>query len=197
MAALSVAYFFSASRKTNPSRRQDRAKFPAQGAVAGHAARHGHATRPQAQRGPDGLGDENVNYSRLHAGAQIAQPRRIVGQGRVLFQEVADGRFQTGEAEIVAGIVQHRAGKGMGARVALRGQAVHLRAGGIGQTNQFAHFVETFAGGVVHGRAKHAMLEFPLDLHEQGVPAADDQGDGGLELRRSRPGAAAAEIHGE
>ncbi len=53
-------------------------------------------------------------------------------------------------------------GKAMGARVALRGQAVHLRAGRIGQADELAHFVETFAGGVVHRGAKNAMLEFAL-----------------------------------
>ena len=185
MAALSVEYFFSARRKTKSLAPAGPAQFAAQGAVAGDAAGDGHAARPQAQRGPDGLGDQNIHYGSLDAGAQIAQPRGIVGQGRVLFQEVADGRFQTGEAEIIAGIVQHRAGKGIGARIALRGQAVHLRAGGIGQTDQLAHFVETFAGGVVHGRAEHAMVEFALDLHQQGVAAADDQGDGGLELGKT------------
>ena len=83
----------------------------------------------------------------------------------------------------MAGFVQHGTGESPGVRVALGGEAVHFGTGGIGQTKELADFVKAFAGGIVHGGAEDAVLEFGFDMQEQGrAAAADDQGDVGLEL---------------
>jgi hypothetical protein len=69
----------------------------------------------------------------------------------------------------------------MGAGIALGGEAIHFRAAGIGKAEEFGGFIETFAGGIVDGRAEDDVVEFRADVNEHGMAATDDEGDIGLE----------------
>ena len=64
-------------------------------------------------------------------------------------------------------------------------QAIDDRAAGIAEAEQFGHFVEGFAGGIVAGLAEQAIVEALADLEEVGVAAADHQGQGGISHRGS------------
>ena len=96
----------------------------------------------------------------------------------MIAQEVSDGGFKPAETEVVSGIVDEGAGKRVGGRIPGGGQPVHLRTTRVGESHQFRGFIEAFARRVVQGAAKKGMLKLRLDMHQHGVPAADDQTDG-------------------
>ena len=116
----------------------------------------------------------------------------VVQQAGVVAKEIPHRGLQAAEAEVVVRIVYHRAGELEGLGVSALGQAVDLGAGRIGQAHQLAGLVEALTRGVIHGRAEHLVLQFRLDVDQQGVAAADDEGNVGLkrrEIRRRRPAA--------
>jgi len=77
-----------------------------QGAVAGDAAGQGDAPDAVSFGRTDGFRDEHLDYGGLDAGAEVADFLRVLQQHRVVAQKIADGGFQSAEAEVVASVVQ-------------------------------------------------------------------------------------------
>src|SRR5438445_975842 len=63
----------------------------------------------------------------------------------------------------------------MGLQIAFRCEAVYFRATRIGEADEFAHFVETFARSVIDGGAEHLVIQFGADMHKDGVAATHDE----------------------
>ena len=129
----------------------------------------------EAASGSDGLGDERFDNGRLHTGAEVAKFLRVVEDGRVLLQEIAHRRLQAGVAEVVVHFAQERAGEIVGGRIAFGGEAVQLRSAGIGQADELADFVETFAGSIIQCGTEDGMLQLLTNVDEHRVPAADNE----------------------
>ena len=70
-----------------------------------------------------------------------------------------DGGLEAAEAEIESIALHFGEGKANGARIAKRSQFVDDRAAGIAEAEEFRHFVERFAGGIVAGLAEQAVVE--------------------------------------
>ena len=100
----------------------------------------------------------------------------------MIAQKIAHRGFQAAETEVIVRLAEHRARKVEGLGIASLRQPVQLRSGRIGQPDELADFIETFAGGVVHGRAEQHVLQFGLDTDEQGMAAADDEREVGFKI---------------
>src|SRR5579885_532470 len=157
-------------------------QFPPQGAIARHAARSGDAAHTGALGGANGFRDQHFHNGGSYAGAQVADFLFIVQDCRVVAQKITNGGFQAAEAEVIAGVVEQRTRKFEGGGIPLLRQSVHFRSGLIGQTNQFAGFIETFAGGIIQRPAQNLVSRFGLDPYQQGVTSTDNEGDVWLEL---------------
>lgn len=160
----------------------------AEGAVAGDAAGGGDAWQAQPSGGAERFDGERFDDGGLDAGAEVLDGGGGIQQGGIFLEEIADGRFQSGEAEVVVVGLEQRAGEGVGGGVSVGGEAIHFRASGVGETDQLGDFVEAFAGGVIEGGAEDAVLKFVADLDEEGVTAADDEGDIGDKAVEASPG---------
>ena len=186
MAALSVQRALLGQHQGEPLALAGGGESLAERAIAGNAARGSDAPNAEPLGGADRLGYQHIHDGRLDAGAQVAEALRVVEQVGVVAQKIAHRGFQPAEAEVVVRVVNHWPGKVKGLGVSSFGQPVNLRSGGIRQADQLADLVEALARGVVHGRAEQVVVKFGADMDEQGVAAADDERDVGLEVERNR-----------
>lgn len=106
-------------------------QFGAKGAIARDAAGGGDAGESEAAGSSDGFLDEDINNGGLDAGAKVADGLIILESFGVIAQKVANGSFETAEAEVVVWVVDHRSRERVGARIAGLGEAIHFGAAGI------------------------------------------------------------------
>lgn len=118
------------------------------------------------------LGHQHIGDSLLKGGTDIGQ---LVG-GKPFIQKVANGSFQTAEAEMQIAGMQHAPREVVSGRVPLTGQTVNLCSAGITKAKQLRDFVECLSGSVVPGLAEQTIPPMSLDIEKQSMPAAHDQG---------------------
>ena len=92
----------------------------------------------------------------------------------MIAQMIAHRSFEPAEAEIIMGLMDHRAGERVCSRMSGFRQAVHLRPPRIGQADQLGRFIEAFTRRIIHGRSQNRVLQFALHMHEDGMAAAGD-----------------------
>src|SRR5579859_6936219 len=112
----------------------------------------------------------------------------IVKQSGVISQKVANGGFQSAEAEIVGRVVQQRAWKIKSGRVSVLRQSVDDGAGGVGQTDEFSYFVKAFSSRIIESGSQHRGIQERSEVHQHGVPATDHEGNVRLKARKIRYG---------
>jgi len=152
-------------------------EFPAQEAVADDAARRGDAADSATPGRANRLGDKHVDDGGLDAGAKVAQGGGVGGEVRVVAQEIPDGGFQPAEAEVQGRVVAQRPGEVESVGLAAFGELIDDGSAGVGEAEQFGGFVEALAGGVIESGAEDDVVKRAGDVDEQGVAAADDEGD--------------------
>src|SRR6185369_5972408 len=96
---------------------------------------------------------------------------------RMVAHKITHRSFQPAEAEIVVRLVDHWPWKIECARISRFCQSVNFRPGRIRKSEQLADFVKAFTGCIVHGRTKHAMLQFRFDMDKHRVAATDNERD--------------------
>lgn len=146
-------------------------------AIAGDSAGGGDAGDSDGSGRAHQFLDQHLGDGILDAGTQVAEGDGVFGKGRVLLEEVADGRFEPAETEIVVGVVEQRTGEIVRGGIAFGGQSIDVRAAGVGQAEELGGFVETLAGGIVERGAEEPVAEFAFDVDQHGMATADDQGD--------------------
>src|SRR5699024_330201 len=109
--------------------------------------------------GAQGLGREHVGYGFLEGGADILDWDGVLSHlpgGFGTFDEARDGGFQTGEGEVVAGVLRahHAAWEGDGLAVALAGESVNNRPARVAEPEEAGDLVIGLAGGIVEGAAE-------------------------------------------
>ena len=75
----------------------------------------------------------------------------VIEQFRMIAQKIAHGGLQPAEAEVIPGVVDHGPQESHRPWGFPLGQAVDLRSGRVGQADQLACLVKTFACGIVNG----------------------------------------------
>jgi len=106
----------------------------------------------------------------------------------MLFQKVADGGLQAAEAEIKIPLFRHRPGELMTCGIPLLGEAVHLHATGISETEKLCRFVKGLPGGIVQRATEHSVSPGTLHLGQFRMPAAHEQRDVGWDFLRPEEG---------
>ena len=149
----------------------------AEGAVPGHAAGDGDTTAPASARCPNRFSDKDLYDRGLDRSAKVADTLAVFQEFGMIPEEIADRGFEPAEAEVEIVRVFHRPGERKGMRITFPCQSFHGRSAGVGETKEFGGFVETFAGRVIQGFAQDSMLQRCRDIDQEGVSAADDEGD--------------------
>ncbi len=157
-------------------------EFGAEGMIARHAAGCCDAVHAKSLGSAESFLHQHFDDGGLHAGAEIAKGLFVFKQGRMIAQEITDGSLEAAEAEIVICVIEQRAGEVVGFGVSVFREAINHRASGVGESHEFAGFVETFASSVVNRSAQNAMFQLGLNVNEHRVTAADDERDVGLKL---------------
>ena len=70
------------------------------------------------------------------------------------------------------------------------GEAIHLGSARVRKTEELGGFVETFASGIIDGRAEDNVIQLAANMDEHGMAAADDEGNVRLKLVKARYGRA-------
>ncbi len=136
----------------------------------------------------DGFAYQDFHDGVLDTGAEISEPLIGFGNFGVIAQEIADGGFEAAEAEVVTGLIEERTGKIESVGIAAFCQAIHDGAARIGETEELGRFIETLASGVIQSAAQDGVFKGRLDMDQESMTAADDQGDCGLEILHINPG---------
>src|SRR5207253_5804033 len=110
-------------------------------------------------------------------GAALAWRRWRAMRDSLAMDRIQYRRLEPAETEIKALLLQKRSRKGESRWVALLGVALKRGAPRKAQPENTGHFVERFAGGVVHRRAQELKGQGRPAVEQAGVPAADDQAD--------------------
>ncbi len=128
--------------------------------------------------GAHGFLDENIGDGVLDGGAHVGDDLGIgFFGGREGFPGLAHGRFETREAEIEGGVMQHGARQVEGGGISFFGEFGNDGTTWIAEAHQLGALVEGFAGGVIAGAADDFVLAPVFHQDDFGMTARDEQGE--------------------
>ena len=94
-------------------------------------------------------------------------------------RKVVRAEFRGGSSEGASRGGEFRVGEGVFLRIAGLGGFADGGAAGVGKTEKFSDFVETFADGVVAGGADNFEVGVGFLINDLSVAAGDEEGEGG------------------